>query len=139
MEVTYIVKDSEGVEILRTTNSSDLIPYLPVTGGNTIETISPELEPIPETKFAEGIETPSIIWPASLTHDYKQQVIDGVNVIAQISASPRKTKDEQDEIMREKKLKVDQIKVDLPALIDSDKQKDTAAALRMVAEILNLI
>lgn len=93
---------------------------------------------VPQT-FPEGIETSSIIFPTALTHDYELSIVDGTPVVDQISASPRKSKEERDAIKAAKKVRVDQIKADLPALLASDKQKDTADAVRMIAELLNLV
>lgn len=99
---------------------------------------APVVEPQPD-QFPNGVETPSVLFPHSLAHDWELVVIDGTPAVIQVSASPRKNKAERDALKAAKKVKVDKIKADLPTLLASDKQKDTTAALRMVAELLNLV
>lgn len=88
-----------------------------------------------------GIETPSIIWPRSPErgHDWESFLLDGVVVTNQISASPRKSKAEREEIKEARKTRILALRDNIAGQIEAIKDKNAKAAVQSIAELLNLI
>lgn len=105
---------------------------------NLVTELMPVVEPVP-AEFRDGIETPSIIFPASVTHDYEQTIIDGVVTVIQISASPRKDTGERDALKAVKKIELDATKAGLPSLLAKVNDKDVRAVLEIILRQMNLI
>lgn len=101
----------------------------------------PEEPDVKPTEFAGGIELPSITWPAAPDsgNDWESHVVDGVLVTDQVSASPRKPKAEREQIKSARRARVKAAQAELPALIESASVADLRRAVRILAELMNLI
>lgn len=101
----------------------------------------PEVYEMEPSAFPAGIETDSVIWPKApgAGNDWESHVVDGVLVTDQVSASPRKSKAERAAIKDARMARVTAAKASLPDTLEKIKDKDAQAAVRIIAEMLNLI
>lgn len=93
------------------------------------------------TEFPNGIELSSLTWPAAPDegNDWESHVVDGVLVTDQVSASPRKSKAEREQIKSARRARVKAAQAELPELLRSGKLPDLRTAVERIAELLNLI
>lgn len=91
-------------------------------------------------QFPGGVETPSIIIPHADTagHDYELTVVDGVAVATQISASPRKSEAEREQLKAQRAQVVSAKLAQLKALKGKSSAKDIADRLDAIESILGL-